>query len=263
MLSDISMLPGSRGQRTFQLASDERQDAACTAGRCFADKADIAGRCYLTPVILEKQEGDNVTLQCEVNPHVDLEKFTADCKRTDDNFSDSNRLIYSRRNGHDHPHPQTEQYRNRIHLDRDDLRKSLLTLHILSVGLSDSGLYKCYIPKLKATFDFTVVVKKAQQIGIKSSVFSLTTPSVEEKTNPSEAEKEADRVWYYPIAAFGLLSIVVLVIFTTTCIELRRRKGQENGTELEMRTIHPEVMVGAQSDLSEWSEGAAVAQQEA
>uniref|UniRef100_A0A3Q3XA41 Ig-like domain-containing protein n=1 Tax=Mola mola TaxID=94237 RepID=A0A3Q3XA41_MOLML len=99
---------------------------------------------YLLPV-LSDQEAAGVTLQCRLDPHIDLLDFTVDWRRVD-----LNQDVHVYRHKRDDPAPQVESYRGRTSLDHEELRRGFLTLSISSLQLSDSGPYTCYVPKLNA-----------------------------------------------------------------------------------------------------------------
>lgn len=103
------------------------------------------------PAAVEAEEGADVTLQCRLDPQVDLHTHTADWQRRDD-------IVHVYGGHRDDPNPQTERYRGRTSLSREDLLRGLLTLKISAVRLEDSGPYTCFVPHLNArcTTELTV-----------------------------------------------------------------------------------------------------------
>uniref|UniRef100_A0A671X3X8 Ig-like domain-containing protein n=1 Tax=Sparus aurata TaxID=8175 RepID=A0A671X3X8_SPAAU len=81
---------------------------------------------------IKTDEGSNVTLQCRLDPKINLVHLG------------SFWLL---------------QYRGRTTVDHEDLREGNLTLHICSVQLSDAGLYRCYVPRLRAGCTINIVVE--------------------------------------------------------------------------------------------------------
>lgn len=86
--------------------------------------------------------GDDVWLQCHTDPWINLSELTLDWKRPD-----LEHFVYVYRNKKDDP--QMDQYRDRMRVDHGGLRRWNLTLFIPSVGPSDSGPYRCFIPLYK------------------------------------------------------------------------------------------------------------------
>ncbi|XP_030595824.1 butyrophilin subfamily 2 member A2-like [Archocentrus centrarchus] len=181
--------------------------------------------------LIEVQEGDNATIQCQPHRGINLETYTFDVKRVDGNSSKSDTIsfVYSRRHGKDHPARQMERYRNRVVLINEDLKRGVVTLVILSVQPADSGLYKCYIPKLNFTSFSTIVDKRNRT---KETDFSTTT-SVEEMTDESEtgaATKEHQRHHVIIIAVTISASCLVVVVFVVlfkkgNCMSKKKSEG--------------------------------------
>ena len=105
-----------------------------------------------TPSI-EVAEGDDVTLQCHLDPSIDVSAHTADWSRVD-----NDEVAYSYRNKRQNHDAQTERYRGRTTVNLDGLSTGDLTLQISLAQLDDSGLYKCYVLKLGISCDVNVSV---------------------------------------------------------------------------------------------------------
>uniref|UniRef100_A0A671WMS0 Ig-like domain-containing protein n=1 Tax=Sparus aurata TaxID=8175 RepID=A0A671WMS0_SPAAU len=104
---------------------------------------------------IKTDEGSNVTLQCRLDPKINLVHLGSFWVRVD-----LHGLVHIYRPRCDDPGPQLLQYRGRTTVDHEDLRKGNLTLHICSVQLSDAGLYRCYVPRLRAGCTINIVVGK-------------------------------------------------------------------------------------------------------
>ncbi|XP_047433794.1 uncharacterized protein LOC125003719 isoform X2 [Mugil cephalus] len=135
------------------------------------------------PIINQTQqikvpEGSNLTLQCQTDPEINLTNFTMDWRRVDiPNVSD--RMVYSRRRGTDHPHPQMQRYKNRAELIKEDLTRGRMTLLIPTVQQSDSGHFKCSIPNLSGSFVFNIVVTKREDVAMTTSPgYGVMNPTV-------------------------------------------------------------------------------------
>uniref|UniRef100_A0A8P4FY45 Ig-like domain-containing protein n=1 Tax=Dicentrarchus labrax TaxID=13489 RepID=A0A8P4FY45_DICLA len=123
-------------------------------------------------------EGDDVTLQCRLHPPVNLSAYTLDWSRVD---LKEPREVHVYRSKGDDPTAQMDRYRDRTTLNHEELSRGIVTLLISSVQLSDSGLYKCYIPKLKSLCISFETVEEDQQ--------STTGPPEEDVAEPNNASK--------------------------------------------------------------------------
>uniref|UniRef100_A0A8P4KU15 Ig-like domain-containing protein n=1 Tax=Dicentrarchus labrax TaxID=13489 RepID=A0A8P4KU15_DICLA len=123
-------------------------------------------------------EGDDVTLQCRLHPPVNLSAYTLDWSRVD---LKEPREVHVYRSKGDDPTAQMDRYRDRTTLNHEELSRGIVTLLISSVQLSDSGLYKCYIPKLKVGCTIKLTVEEDQQ--------STTGPPEEDVAEPNNASK--------------------------------------------------------------------------
>ncbi|XP_071360156.1 butyrophilin-like protein 2 [Trachinotus anak] len=94
---------------------------------------------------IQAGEGDDVALQCRLDPPANLVDYTLDVTR-----ADLHKVVHSYRHGKDHSDPQADQYRDRTTLTHEDLIRGIITLQISSVQLNDSGPYRCFVPDLKA-----------------------------------------------------------------------------------------------------------------
>ena len=102
---------------------------------------------------IEAEEGDDVTLQCHVDPPRDVSAYTVEWNRVD-----LNKVVHVYRHGQHYYDDQMERYSNRTTFNLDRLSRGNLTLQISSAQLDDSGLYRCFVPKLKISCDVNVRV---------------------------------------------------------------------------------------------------------
>ncbi|XP_038595566.1 butyrophilin-like protein 2 isoform X2 [Micropterus salmoides] len=192
--------------------------------------------------LIKAAEGGDVTLQCRLDPPVNLSAFTVDWTRLDNKD-----IVHVYRHQQDDPDPQTDQYRSRTTLLHEDLIRGVLTLHISSVKLSDRGLYKGFVPKLKTSCVVDLIVEmvgKDQQNETKRDYSSTTGPPEEEETEPDGRDgrnRETARAVIIStvLLLFGVL-IVVLVKRGTIQKSMTRLRGQgeqkseaANGCELK------------------------------
>lgn len=103
------------------------------------------------PNRIEVGRGDDASLRCHLAPQLDLSDYTVDWKRGQE-------VVHVYRSKRDDPRPQTERYRNRTTLNHEQLHTGNLTLLISSVQPSDSGEYKCFVPKQNTGCSIKLIV---------------------------------------------------------------------------------------------------------
>ncbi|XP_047433775.1 uncharacterized protein LOC125003709 isoform X2 [Mugil cephalus] len=150
--------------------------------------------------LIKVPEGSNLTLQCQTDPEINLTNYTLDWKRVDiphvsDNF------VYYRHRGTDHPEEQMQRYKNRAELIKEDLTRGRMTLLIPTVQQSDSGHFKCFIPKLNVSFVFNIVVTKDQETKdqettTKREDVAMTTPPGYRVMNPTVSGPVEERSYW-------------------------------------------------------------------
>ncbi|XP_039656186.1 uncharacterized protein LOC120558905 [Perca fluviatilis] len=124
------------------------------------------------PQTIEAAEGDDVIIQCGLDPPVDLSDYTLDVARLD--LGDDDGDVYCYRRGKYQQDDQMDRYRDRTTLNHEDLIRGIVTLTISSVTLSDSGKYKVYIPDLRHSFIINITVGSAKE----ESVWIIVLSSV-------------------------------------------------------------------------------------
>ncbi|XP_050924700.1 uncharacterized protein LOC108874178 isoform X10 [Lates calcarifer] len=133
--------------------------------------------CQTEPI--QAEEGGDVSLQCRLDPSVDLRKETLDFTRADLNREDD--VVHSYRHEKDQTDPQMDQYRGRTTLIHEDLIRGIISLNISSLTLTDSGLYTCYVPDLEAYCTITLtVVRKDQDNRTNTTIIESEKPGAEE-----------------------------------------------------------------------------------
>ncbi|XP_050926283.1 uncharacterized protein LOC108883801 isoform X7 [Lates calcarifer] len=113
----------------------------------------------------QAEEGGDVSLQCRLDPSVDLRKETLEFTRADLNREYD--VVHSYRHEKDQTDPQMDQYRDRTTLIHEDLIRGIISLKISSLTLTDSGLYRCYVKDLEAscTMNVTVGAEEVENVG--------------------------------------------------------------------------------------------------
>uniref|UniRef100_A0A665TP06 Ig-like domain-containing protein n=1 Tax=Echeneis naucrates TaxID=173247 RepID=A0A665TP06_ECHNA len=88
--------------------------------------------------------GEDVILNCEVEPDIDLTKKTVEWKYFDTSTK-KELWVHMFRNGKDDPDSQDDKFKKRTFLFHDKLKEGNLSLKLLSVNLSDEGIYTCIV----------------------------------------------------------------------------------------------------------------------
>ena len=121
-----------------------------------------------TPLV-EAEEGDEVTLQCRLDPPIDLTDYTLDLVRVD-----LNEIVYAYRDKKHLYEAQVKRFRNRTNFNLDGLTRGEMTLRISSVQQDDSGPYRCFVPKLKAHCTMNVTVGEHAVFNIEQIISGLS-----------------------------------------------------------------------------------------
>ncbi|XP_026027867.1 butyrophilin subfamily 2 member A2-like isoform X2 [Astatotilapia calliptera] len=186
---------------------------------------------YCPSPLIQAEEGRNVSLPCYVDPSVDLSAYTVDWKHTD-----LNDVVFSWRHGQENHGAQAASYRSRASIDSGDLSRGNLTLQIFSARLSDSGRYRCFVPKLKA---FCIVhLNVTKEINVRSS--TTTSPNLHSTTTtlkPNDPDKRLAVL--LPVGIF-LLAVVGFCLKKRVKIRqcVGKLKGQKRGVD---RSSHVEL----------------------
>ncbi|XP_070846861.1 butyrophilin-like protein 10 [Chaetodon trifascialis] len=200
---------------------------------------------------IEATEGDDVTLQCDLDPPVNVVNYTVDWKRTD-----RNEVVHSYRNKQENLQPQME---GRATLNQEDLRSGILRLQLSSLQPSDSGPYRCFVPKLWIRCNINLNIVRREQKKTKSDASSTARPPLVEVTgtkNPrpdGESRKPVHAGTVASVVLFVVLFVVLGVSLLITGIKqncMKRLKGREdkepetaeNG--LDMQQLNPQAAEG-------------------
>ncbi|XP_076583635.1 butyrophilin-like protein 10 [Chaetodon auriga] len=177
---------------------------------------------------IEATEGDDVTLQCDLDPPVSAVDYTLDWKRID-----RNEMVHSYRHKQDHYNPQMGQYRGRTTLSHEDLSSGILRLQLSSVQPSDSGPYRCFVPKLWIRCNITLSIVRRDQNKTKRDTSSTARPPLVEVTGTNNPRSDSES--RKPVHAGTISSVVVFVVFVVGLlitgikqICMKRLKGRED-----------------------------------
>ncbi|XP_031155818.2 V-set domain-containing T-cell activation inhibitor 1-like [Sander lucioperca] len=197
----------------------------------------ILGEHHLTcPQTIEAAEGDDVNIQCRLDPPVNLSDYTLDVARLD--LGDDDGDVYCYRHGKDHLDDQMDRYRGRTTLNHEDLIRGNMRLKISSVNLSDRGNYIVFLKKLRAHSVINItVVSKDQANRTKRTDSSTSGPPVEEET---ESDHRGDGENRKTARAVILPSVLLLWILLVLLL-----KSNQNRTETIKQT-DPELYREAQ-----------------
>lgn len=87
--------------------------------------------------------GDDTVLPCKLEPPVDAVQMTVEWGRPDLNP----RFVYVWHNGQELLTDQNKAYKGRVSLSINKLQQGDFSLTLSKVKISDSGTYRCYVPK--------------------------------------------------------------------------------------------------------------------
>uniref|UniRef100_A0A3Q3IQ96 Immunoglobulin domain-containing protein n=1 Tax=Monopterus albus TaxID=43700 RepID=A0A3Q3IQ96_MONAL len=109
------------------------------------------------PQSIKAREGGSVTIQCRVDPTIDLTSCTVVLCPVGNSTP-----AYVYCHGNDDPGPVLEDYRDRVTLNKEDLPKGVVTLQISLLNRSDSGPYRVFVKGL-GTCMFNLTVGKSAE----------------------------------------------------------------------------------------------------
>ncbi|XP_050924644.1 uncharacterized protein LOC108874171 isoform X10 [Lates calcarifer] len=174
----------------------------------------------------QAEEGGDVSLQCRLDPSVDLRKETLEFTRADLNREDD--VVHLYRHEKDQTDPQMDQYRDRTTLIHEDLIRGIISLKISSLTLTDSGLYRCYVPGLAASATITLtVVRKDQDNRTNTTIIEPEKPGAEENKRVG-------------VIVGGVLTVVALILVLILIGVLVKRRNLMRKKD-EFTTTRPPV----------------------
>ncbi|KAJ4919999.1 hypothetical protein JOQ06_022071 [Pogonophryne albipinna] len=156
---------------------------------------------------VEAVEGGSATLQCRLDPPINLSSRTVEWNRGHTLY------VHVYRSLRDDPDSQMLQYRDRTTLNHGDLTRGVSTLTISNVSLSDNGSYEVYLPQLevRCSTHLTVVTKEQENQTKRERLQHNLTSSWREKwyiiLNLYASNREAGRAAIIPT----VLLILILV----------------------------------------------------
>lgn len=106
--------------------------------------------------------GDDVILQCHVEPKFNVAGLTVEWSRPDRRPDPNDRLsrveyVHLYRDAHEVPDMKIPSYIGRTALFTDGLKEGNISLRITNVTQEDEGRYRCFIPKLKSRTKSSIV----------------------------------------------------------------------------------------------------------
>lgn len=163
---------------------------------------------------MEAEEGDRVVLPCRRDPPANVSGNTVEWRGA------GRKIAGLYRHGKDDPDPQSEQYRNRTKFNHKDLSRGILNLEMFPVQLSDSGSYKCSIPKQTDGCVVILNVVKKQQNRTETRDPSTKTPAVENETRPDDKREDVG-----PIV--GVVCALLFILIATGVLTVRSVRGRK------------------------------------
>ncbi|KAM4714057.1 myelin-oligodendrocyte glycoprotein-like isoform 2-T2 [Anableps anableps] len=154
--------------------------------------------------------GDDVILQCHVEPEFDVVDVTVEWSKPDPKPRPKGmEYVHLYRDNREVLDMKTLSYHGRTTLLPDDLKKGNISLMITNVTTADEGQYKCFIPKLNGQIKYSIV----HLIIDKSSSKKVTTetPLYPETTRHNDLNGGVS----YSSRLTLLMVVWVLLIFCT------------------------------------------------
>ncbi|KAL1279032.1 hypothetical protein QQF64_025705 [Cirrhinus molitorella] len=105
--------------------------------------------------------GEDVILPCSVKPSISVVDMRVGWSRPDQKDS---QIVHLYENHVDKSTDQSQSYRGRTKLNHQELQRGNASLKLLSVRVSDEGLYKCFIPS-KSWYDEAIVNVSVEAVG--------------------------------------------------------------------------------------------------
>ncbi|KAM8772595.1 uncharacterized protein AB9X84_010679 isoform 1-T1 [Acanthopagrus schlegelii] len=170
--------------------------------------------------------GDDLILQCQVDPRVDLSAKPLDVTRPDLKHQGKD-VVHAYRHQHDFLADQMDQYKGRTTLNHEDLKNGTITLRISSVGPSDSGRYRIFVPGLFRRF-----ITVEHQNSTKTDNSSTAAPPVTDVTEPDNpgAGNRTDGnvgVGIGVVAAAAAAAVVAVVVVVVVLVKLGKIKKKK------------------------------------
>uniref|UniRef100_A0A3B3TRC1 Ig-like domain-containing protein n=1 Tax=Poecilia latipinna TaxID=48699 RepID=A0A3B3TRC1_9TELE len=124
-------------------------------------------------------KGDDVILQCLVEPQLDMVDMTVEWSRPDAKRRPKGmEYVHLYRDNHEVEDMKSSSYHNRTALFAGGLRHGNISLIVTNVTTADEGEYKCFIPKLQGN--------------TKSSIVRLVVAQNSSKTITSETQLDPE-----------------------------------------------------------------------
>ncbi|KAJ4919991.1 hypothetical protein JOQ06_022063 [Pogonophryne albipinna] len=187
---------------------------------------------------VEAVEGGSATLQCRLDPPINLSSKTVEWNRGHTLY------VHVYRSRRDDPDSQMLQYRDRTTLNHGDLTTGVSTLTISNVSLSDNGSYEVYLPQLEVRCStHLTVVTKEQENQTKRNDSSTTSPPAGERNDASN--REAGRAAIIPTVLL-ILILVVLLVLKNGKIPICKKEGEPKTSEGDQQSAAEEGLVGSE-----------------
>ncbi|XP_073330840.1 myelin-oligodendrocyte glycoprotein-like [Pagrus major] len=134
--------------------------------------------------------GDDIVLPCHVQPQVDVSELTVEWSNPDLKPDPRDRLrrveyVHLYRDTREDLDMKIASYVNRTDLFADGLKRGNISLKITNVTFEDEGRYKCFIPKLKSQFKYSILYLSVEPK-------SVTTETPLQPTSPQTPDPKKD-----------------------------------------------------------------------
>ncbi|XP_023286636.1 myelin-oligodendrocyte glycoprotein-like [Seriola lalandi dorsalis] len=184
--------------------------------------------------------GDDVILPCQLDPPLDLQRFTVEWSKPDLKPDPSDPLgwvdfVHLYRYGRENLEMKLPSYVSRTKLFTDELKRGNISLKILNVTSADEGRYRCFLPKLKRGSVIRLVVDpNLKNQTTETTPRNLPTPDPGDGTD-GRGDQTGPIVWILPVVL-----LVPLILAAGLSGYLIRRRCQElDGVKYDAASNNP------------------------
>ncbi|XP_029931860.1 V-set and immunoglobulin domain-containing protein 1-like [Myripristis murdjan] len=98
----------------------------------------------VSQAVYQAEENSNITMEWTVTPIMPLTDFSIDISFRESQYKHFT-SVYKMHYGVEQREYQDEKFTGRVQVDKDELRKGNIRLHLSSLRTSDSGSYDCHV----------------------------------------------------------------------------------------------------------------------
>ncbi|KAM3590562.1 uncharacterized protein V6R79_011961 [Siganus canaliculatus] len=171
---------------------------------------------------VQASAGEDVVLPCHLEPPFNVSTLTVE-------WTMNRRIVHVYTN-RKHDHPQDEQFRGRTSLFPEELSRGNISLKLTNVTVEDSGLYFCYVPRLK---------NQVNRGNVNLTVNPRDDAGGREETggnDETEDDKKESRDQRGVIAAFVVVAVIVIILVLVLVLGSKHKDRLETWWDERWRT---------------------------